>query len=305
MEGFEVEAEGAAGGSGAPPAPPAFGVVELGAARRDALDFVLPVLAGRDNERLAARRRSHAISAYIGANGSGKSMALVHDTLPTLLAGRRVLSTVRLLDWLDPGPCPGISACDDLLGHNLPNGRVHAKAHPLYVPLRSLSQLLDAEHCDVLLDEITGVASSRESQSLPSEIANLLVQLRRRNIALRWSTPAYARADKILREVSTLITVSSGHFPARKQRGEGRAWRDRRLLVWRSFDAAAYESMTTESLTKVNPLFVQRFRVRGSAASVAYDSLDNVLVASSAAEAGACLSCGGYRRRVPCSCPQH
>jgi hypothetical protein len=41
-----------------------------------------------------ARRRVMPIHGYVGSNGGGKSAAMVWDTLPSLLAGRRVLSGV-------------------------------------------------------------------------------------------------------------------------------------------------------------------------------------------------------------------
>ena len=44
------------------------------------------------------QRRGFPIMAYVGPNGGGKSLAMVKDTVPSLRAGRRVLSTVRLLD---------------------------------------------------------------------------------------------------------------------------------------------------------------------------------------------------------------
>ena len=66
---------------------------------------------------------------------------------------------------------------------------IHGAAHPSYEPLREWQQLLDAESCDVLLDEVTGVASSRESAGLPAPVANKLVQLRRADVVVRFSAP--------------------------------------------------------------------------------------------------------------------
>ena len=47
-------------------------------------------------------RRGLPIHAYVGPNGGGKSLAMVNDTIPSLDAGRPVLSTVRLIDWRAP-----------------------------------------------------------------------------------------------------------------------------------------------------------------------------------------------------------
>lgn len=166
----------------------------------------------RDKARNARRRRRGVpLHGYIGPNGSGKSLAMVYDTLPSLAAGRPVLSTVHLLDWT----IPNVAALHaDLPADSTEKCNVAAH-HPLFTPLTDFRQLLAAEHCDVLLDEVTGVASSRESQSMPSEVANLLVQLRRRDIALRWSAPAWGRADLIIRECSQAVTVARGFLRAK------------------------------------------------------------------------------------------
>jgi hypothetical protein len=181
------------------------------------------------NPQKRAARRGWPIMGYVGANGGGKSAAMVWDTVPSLLAGRPVLSTVRLLDFQNPRECEG---CDES-GHFRPvygpvkistfaerdavaetliataaemgvepdqvpdelipthdrlgfpirevvDYVVHRAAHPLYVCFNEWEQLLEARGCDVLMDEVTGVASSRESQSMPAPVANKLVQLRRR-----------------------------------------------------------------------------------------------------------------------------
>ncbi len=51
------------------------------------------------SEKHANARRSFAIHAYVGGNGSGKSLALMHDLRASLEDGRPALSTVRLLDY--------------------------------------------------------------------------------------------------------------------------------------------------------------------------------------------------------------
>lgn len=246
------------------------------------------------------RRRSYAIRAYVGANGHGKSLAMVNDTIPSLLNGRPVLSNVRLLDFENPRPCDD----DDCTSEN---HDTHMAAHPLYVPLVEYAQLLDWRNGDILLDEVTGIASSRESGSLPFQVANLLVQLRRRDVMLSWTAPSWARADKILREVSQLVVFSKGYRPkARKVEGdETRLWRDRRLFWWRSYDATLFEEFTAGKREKVRPLAMQLFHRPGSVAMRSYDTLDDVSALGWALESGLCITCGG-RRAVPrCSCPDH
>lgn len=115
--------------------------------------------------RARNRRNGFAIHAYTGSNGGGKTMAAVYDSLPSLAAGRPIVSTCRILD-----PTTG-------------------EPHPLWVPLDDFRVLLELEYCDVILDEVTGVASSRDSAGMPSLVLNHLMQLRKGDVTVRWTTP--------------------------------------------------------------------------------------------------------------------
>lgn len=247
----------------------------------------------------AARRRSMPIHGYCGENGGGKSLAAVHDSLPSLEAGRPVLSTVRLLDYRDPRPCSGY--CDDPAAHWLPDGGVHQKAADGYVPFRDYGQLLDFGGGDVLMDEVTGVASSRESQGLPYQVANFLVQLRRRDIALRWTTPNWRRADTIIREVTGLVTYCNGYMP-KERRDSDRIWRDRRLFLWKTYDAAAFEDFTNHQREKLRASTTQLVWRSRSVAQNAYDTLDAVATLGHLDSTGVCMDCNGRRTRHACKC---
>lgn len=241
-----------------------------------------------------AQRRGYGIRGYVGPNGHGKSLAMVHDILPSLDAGRPVLSNVRLLDWRNPRPCDDPACSSEDHGN-------HQAAHPLYVPLRDYGQMLDWRRGDVLLDEITGVASSRESAGLPVQVVNLLVQLRRRDVTLSWTAPSWARADKVLREVSQLVVECRGYMPTTAA-VEGAVWKDRRLFRWAAFDAAGFDEWTQGKRDKVRKVVGEwHWRPRGEAGT-AYDTRDSVGALGWAMESGLCLACGG-RRSVPrCSC---
>lgn len=265
--------------------------------------------------RARARRRSFPIHAYIGANGGGKSMCAVFDSLPTLAAGRPIVSTVRILD-----PATG-------------------EPHPLWVKLDDYRTLLQVEKCDVILDEVTGVASSRESSGMPAAVANLLVQLRRRDVALRWTAPNWKRADTIIREVSQGVTLCVGFLPERVRaepvehdgphghhmgpllvpgdrptemyacRIEGhhvhqddRQWSSKRCFYWRTYDAAAFDEWTAYRKEKVRPSVRQVFWRPGSIASAAYDTFDAVSSLGAVTDAGLCMDCDGHRTRRRCEC---
>jgi len=243
-----------------------------------------------------AVRRGFGIRAYIGPNGHGKSLAMVNDALASLSGGRPVLSNVRLLDYVNP------RACDDQACTSTDHDR-HQAAHPLFIPLVDFSQLLDATNCDVLLDEITGVASSRESSSLPVQVVNMLVQLRRRDVTLSWTAPAWSRADKVLREVSQVVVECRGYMPVKRLSEDGESmWRDRRLFRWSAYDATAFDEWSAGKRETAHKLVGQwHWRPKGLAHS-AYDTFDQVSSLGWAMESGLCMSCGG-RRAVPrCEC---
>jgi len=255
-------------------------------------------------------RRSKAIRGAVGPNGTGKSTVAVWDLLPSLDAGRPVLSTARLLDYRNPRPCEEFDC-------PWPGHPEHGQAHPAWVPLTDWRQLIGGEghpvfrDGDVFLDEIAGAASSRESGSLPFQVARDLQQLRKRNVTLTYTGPAFARVEKIIRETTQLITFCSGMFPTTiRDDSQATAWKRNRLLRWRSFDAADVEKVTAKEATdrdaagraSVKPVVTQYFKVGDSDAARAFDTFDYVLSLGWANESGMCLSCGG-RRVVPrCDC---
>lgn len=245
-------------------------------------------------------RRGYPIQAYVGPNGSGKSAAAVWDTIPTLLAGRPVLSTVRLLDFENPRPCDDDSCTS-------PNHLMHQAAHPLWIPLTDWQQLLDARFCDVIMDEVTGVASSRESSGMPAAVANLLVQLRRRDVVLRWTAPSWTRADKIIRETSQAVTYCLGYFPvdAGGSADEDRLWRRRRMFKWKTYDASEFEEFSLGKSEKMSAWASQLFWGPGSPVFSAYDTDDSVLSIGHVLDTGTCATCGGRRSRPSCSCPDY
>lgn len=270
------------------------------------------------------QRRAYPICGYVGPNGGGKSAAMVWDTLATLERGRPVLSTVRLLDYENPRECEG---CDDL-GHVRPvygplprdeNGKrlpdavqpvigftTHLAAHPLYTPLTGWEQLLEAERCDVLLDEVTGVASSRESHGMPSPVANKLVQLRRADVVVRWSAPSWARADKIIRECSQAVTYCQGFMSKKVEDEDGaRLWSQRRLFKWRTYDAALFEDFTAGKRDQLGAMFADWHWGPKSPAFSAYDTYDSVATVGTVSDSGRCYRCGGSRPIPKCSCEAH
>lgn len=261
------------------------------------------------NVKKRAARRGFPITGYVGPNGGGKSMCMVWDTLPSLDAGRPVLSTVRLLDFRNPRLCDD-PVCDhpehDNSDFGLAREITHMAAHPAYVKFSDWQQLLDWRDGDVLMDEVTGVASSRESHSMPSVVANVLVQMRRADVVVRWSAPNWSRADKIIRECSQSVTYCRGFLPKRVVvDGLEKSWSQRRLFKLKTYDAADFEDFTAGKREQLQPWHTDWHYGPSSPAFKAYDTYDAVSTIGTVSDSGTCYRCGGTRRRPACSCDDH
>lgn len=251
-------------------------------------------------------RRSLPIRAYIGPNGHGKSLAAVLDLMPSLDRGRPVLSTVPLYDWRAV-PDPDLYELDPELGlwvSKSSGTRWVRPLHPAYIRLHQWRQLMDFDFGDVFLDEVAGVASSRQSSGMPAAIEKLLQKLRKSDITLSWTAPSWARADIIIRETTQAVTMAEGSRPER-QEYEGRLWRRNRFFQWTTFDAAAYTDWTEGKIDRAKRLCFQRYWLPGKPVGHAYDSLGAVDTIVSVTDAGRCVDCGGTRRAPACSCPEY
>lgn len=252
------------------------------------------------DQRGRRMRRGYPILGYIGPNGSGKTLAMIHDTIPSLRAGRPVLSTVRLLDFDDPRPC------DDPLCET-PDHAWHLAAHPLYTRFTNWRQLMDWRGGDVLMDEVAGIASARASASMPQAVETHLQQLRRHDVFLRWSAPAWGRADVIIRECSQAVCVARGFLPVAAVDAEGveRIWRHKRAFKWVLFDRAEFDDWSNAKREKLRPLARSWFWGPGSEAFRSYDTFDAVSMIDGVSDAGRCLNCGGRRTAPSCSCADY
>jgi hypothetical protein len=292
-------------------------------------------LADRPAAKARLKRSMFPIRAYVGPNGTGKSAIMVYDALLNLERGRPQLSTVRLLDYKDPRDCDGGPLCDDPVNHqrevmaydlrpynpddprspmmrtSLGTGTfiTHRQPHPLYVPLRDLRQILTWRDGDILADEVQGLFNSRESAGMPGPILTTLLQLRRANVSFSWSTPAWRRADKVLREVTQLCTLMTAALPARAPAtadGLPRLWHRRRLFTARSYDPScvdefeAHRAMSEE----VSPDIIAYYWGPGSTMFDAYDTMETVQ-AIGYSDSGFCVTCTGKRTAVTCSCTDY
>lgn len=225
------------------------------------------------------RRRSVPIMGYVGLNGQGKTLAMIRDTLPSLTMGRRVLSTVTILDPDTGDP------------------------HPLFEKFESWEQMHTFRDGDILLDEITGIMDSGDS-AMPKDIRRILPQMRRANVMIRWTGISWDNSHKRLRQVTQAVAKCKGLMPNRslvKAQAEGSPdqlsmWAPNRFFVLNTFDAQSLNAaddakmLTNDQNKRVKAKLLQRefFWAPGSVVFDCYDTYASVSQVSAD-----CTICGG------------
>jgi hypothetical protein len=266
---------------------------------------------------------STGIVVFVGPNGSGKSLAAVHSTLRTLDGvrwqcdelGHHHNRAVRrhvddCLDCVerrkDPVWCPLAQRLFLEHGQGLRHVYstvpllVDGEDHWLYRPLVDFRSLVTIEHADVLFDEVAGVSDSSDSQGLPVQVTNWLHQLRRRDVRLRVTTPAYARCSKPIRQIAQLVVDARSFFPEASV--NGRLWRPRRGMLFSAYDAVEFEDYTSSTKDRVKAKAGAAFWRPASLAERSYDTNGAVLALGHVTDGGMCAVCGGARSRPRCAC---
>lgn len=231
-------------------------------------DVVLPRLDPTDRRLLTRgirKRRGTPIMGYNGLNGDGKTFCMVRDTLIDLALGRRVLSTVGLLDPHTGNP------------------------HPLYVPFRHWSQLDDWRDGPVLLDEVTGVMDARDS-GMPKKVRKKIPQMRRANSPIRWTGIDWDNSDRRLRQITKAVTMCKGYLPnGGATRADGtkdavEMWLPNRLFMFTTYDTSTMNQsedggQLTQDDAKKRKAKVKKREIvwgPGSLAFECYNTLDSV-----------------------------
>lgn len=191
-------------------------------------------------------RRMAPIAAFVGANGSGKTLsAIAWANAAHVKYGRRVLTNV-------PGTrFEYFATLGDLAGDGL-------------------------QDTDVVFDE-AGVLFSSRSSSRDEEFLALVQQLRKANARFFWTAPAYARADKVLREVTQVVVKCRGIGNVQRPAD---VWPQPRFVVNAAFDANDFDSMGQRVRDTQKRVGVKVWRVRPAGAL--FDTLGRVGAAGSA-----------------------
>jgi Zonular occludens toxin (Zot) len=251
-------------------------------------------------------RRQSAIRVLVGGNGSGKTLLATGDLLPSLRTGRPVMSPVRILDGDAPPGTPCTNSLCDVEDHGQEG---HVPSHPLWIPLRHLSQLLDesTRSMDLFLDEAGALLSSRESSAMPFQVATLLQQLRKRDLTATLTAPSFKRIDLIVREVAQIVTLCHGY--GSRDMGPDRLWRGRRLIRAVTYNAQDLEEFEASKATnpqaqnKPRKIAKEWVRVINAPGLNFYDTFGEVPPLGFASLSGTCVQCGGRRAAPKCSCP--
>lgn len=211
------------------------------------------------------------IAGFTGPNGAGKTAMAVQSALADLQRGRVVYSTVPISSpWGDSRPIP------------------------------SLSTLLDLEPgSTVLLDEISSIFSSRTGSTLPPEFDTFIGTARHSKIAIRWTSPAWMRAENRVREVTQGLVAVNPFI--RRPDPEGSLWPRTVIAQVAVLDCVGVK-------TDADPEVVRRrrfVRLRGLAAWGCYDTHAPVASLINTALFGTCPDCGGSRTRPRCDGARH
>jgi hypothetical protein len=238
----------------------------------------------------------HSITAVIGSNGDGKTLAAVAlHAIPSLNSGRPVVANFEIF-------------------------------HPLARRLNSWRDIAQLEHCTLILDEISSAFPSRESMHLPPDLVRLAHQLRKPDVDLVWTAVNWSRADVVLREATNNVTVCVGKFndkwkrqdevppwwkpnAPRKKDADGHSlkreekWRANRYFRYLTYDARAFDEYTIHAVKSLKPIQRQHYWRPWHDAYRLYDTMEQVPLLDNLDTTGPCPRCGGTRRRPQCHCP--
>lgn len=152
------------------------------------------------------------ITAYVGVNGSGKSLSAIAFALTDYRRLERPLVT-------------------NMVGLSVP--------HHYFEDVEQVPDILATlGTCNLVIDEAGAMFASRDA-GRNKAFERTVQQLRKHDARLLWTAPAFARADKILREVTFTVILCRSLW---KVRAAGTAWPSTRLIAQKSFDVSRLDN---------------------------------------------------------------
>jgi len=152
------------------------------------------------------------ITAYVGVNGSGKSLsAIAFAITDQRKTGRPLVTNMQGLS-IEHYYIEGVEELPDLMA--------------------------ELGTCNVVLDEAGAMFASRDT-GRNKAFESSVQQLRKYDARLLWTAPAFARADKILREVTFTAVLCQ---PLLRRHRTGFAWPSTRLILQKSFDVSRLDT---------------------------------------------------------------
>lgn len=209
------------------------------------------------------------IVGFTGPNGAGKTLVAASCVInDDLRAGRPVYSTVAITSpWGDS------------------------------LPIRSLRELLEVRDATVFIDEVAVLFSSRDSMTIPKEFDVFLQTMRHHGVTLRWTAPAWARADLRVREVTQVVV---NVFNLGRRQVPGSFWPRPLFIMAGALDATGVATDSKPDRVLKRRVFAPELLVGWGA----YDTLaDTPRIGHT--HSGSCVDCGGTIKREPCSVDRH
>lgn len=168
------------------------------------------------------------ITAYLGVNGSGKSLSAIAFALRDLERKGRPLLT-------------------NMVGLSAPHFHVDEVGE-----LPDLMRRMADEHVspktgrplgmNIVLDEAGAMFSSRDASKEKKAFEKTVQQLRKYRARMLWTAPTFARADKILREVTFMAILCT---PLHQRNVPDDPWPSTRLILQKGFDVSRLDTSST------------------------------------------------------------
>ena len=168
------------------------------------------------------------ITAYLGVNGSGKTLSAIAFGLRDLeRKGRPLITNVSGLR-VDHYLVDSVEALPDLMRDVAVRHRSPRTGNPIGM--------------NIVLDEAGAMFSSRDQGSSKKAFEKTCQQLRKYRARLLWTAPTFARGEKIMREVTFMAVLCS---PLYQVSVVDDPWPSTRIAMQKSFNVARLDTSGT------------------------------------------------------------